>query len=259
MKIAVLIKQVPDTQSVLKINAAENWVVEDNLVFTANESDTYALEEALLMKEALSGEVVVCTLGPERAGQVLKDALAKGADRALFLRDDTFSQLDSGGAARVFARSLKEEKFDLILLGLQADDTGDAQLGPMLAEELNLPHVTLVVHTELLDGRLKVKQELEGGWFQHIEVDLPALLTIQSGINKARYASLRGIMAMKSKEIKQLTAADLGLNSSDLMPDQTLQRLYLPPKIKETVFLEGAPEEVAAQLVEKLAHEAKVL
>jgi len=259
MKIAVLVKQVPDTQSVLKINADESWVVEDNLVFITNESDTYALEEALLLKEARGGEVVVCTLGPERSGQVLKDALAKGADRALFLQDDSFNQLDSRGAARVFARSLKDERFDLILLGLQADDTGDAQLGPMLAEELDLPHVTLVVQTELLDGQVKVKQELEGGWFQHIEVDLPALLTIQSGINKPRYASLRGIMAMKSKEIKQLTAADLGLDTSDLVPDQTIQRLYVPPKTKETVFLEGAPDEVAAQLVEKLANEAKVL
>lgn len=259
MKIAVLVKQVPDTQSVLKINAEESWVVEDNLVFTSNESDTYALEEALLMKESLGGEVVVCTLGPERARQVLKDALAKGADRALFLQDDGISQLDSRGMAKAFARALRDEKFDLVLLGLQADDTGEAQLGPMLAEELYLPHVTLVVHTELLDGRVKVKQELEGGWFQHIEVDLPALLTIQSGINKPRYASLRGIMAMKSKELKQLAAADLGLSAGDLIPDQTLERLYIPPRTKETVFLEGTPDEAVAQLVEKLANEAKVL
>ena len=259
MKICVLIKQVPHQESVLKINADETWVEENNLVFITSESDTYALEEGLLLKESRGGEVVVCTMGPERAGQVLKDALAKGADRALFLQDDSFSQLDSQGAARVFAAALKDEQFDLVLLGLQADDTGDAQLGPMLAEELDLPHVTLVMGTELLDGRVKVKQELEGGWFQHIEVDLPALLAIQSGINKPRYASLRGIMAMKKKEIKQLTAAELGLNASDLVPDQTMARLYVPPKTKETIFLEGAPEEVAVQLVEKLANEAKVL
>jgi len=154
---------------------------------------------------------------------------------------------------------LKDEQFDLVLLGLQSDDTGDAQLGPMLAEELDLPHVTLVMGTELLDGRVKVKQELEGGWFQHIEVDLPALLTIQSGINKPRYASLRGIMAMKEKELKQLTAADLGLNADDLVPDKIVVRLYVPPKTKDTIFLEGAPEEVVVQLVEKLANEAKVI
>ena len=259
MKICVLIKQVPHQESVLKINADETWVDEKNLVFIANESDSYALEEGLLLKESQGGEVVTCTLGPERAGQVLKDALAKGADRAIFLRDDSFSRLDSQGTARAFAAALKDEQFDLILLGLQTDDIGYAQLGPMLAEELNLPHVTLVVGTELLDGRVKVKQELEGGWFQHIEVDLPALLTIQSGINKPRYASLRGIMAMKKKEIRELTAADLGLNADDLTPSQTLVRLYVPPKIKETVFLEGAPDEMVAQLVEKLANKEKVL
>ena len=259
MKICVLIKQVPHRESVLKIDADETWVVEDNLVFITSESDTYALEEGLLLKESRGGEVVVCTMGPERAGQVLKDALAKGADRALFLQDDSFSQLDSQGAARAFAAALKDEQFDLVLLGLQSDDTGDAQLGPMLAEELNLPHVTLVMGTELLDGRVKVKQELEGGWSQHLEVDLPALLTIQSGINKPRYASLRGIMAMKKKEIKQLTAADLGLNADDLVPDKIVVRLYVPPKTKDTIFLKGAPEEVVVQLVEKLANEAKVL
>ncbi len=259
MKICVLIKQVPHRESVLKINADETWVVEDNLVFITSESDTYALEEGLLLKESRGGEVVVCTMGPERAGQVLKDALAKGADRALFLQDDRFSQMDSQGAARAFAAALKDEQFDLVLLGLQSDDTGDAQLGPMLAEELDLPHVTLVIGMELLDGRVKIKQELEGGWFQHIEVDLPALLAIQSGINKPRYASLRGIMAMKKKEIKQLTAADLGLNADDLVPDKIVVRLYVPPKTKDTIFLEGAPEEVVVQLVEKLANEAKVL
>ncbi|UCH09683.1 MAG: electron transfer flavoprotein subunit beta/FixA family protein [Fidelibacterota bacterium] len=259
MRICVLIKQVPDQESVLKINADQTWIIEDNLVFTANESDTYALEEALLLKESLGGEVVVCTLGPERSGQVLKDALAKGADRAMFLQDEAFDRLDSQGAAKVLAKALGAEQFDLILLGLQADDTGDAQLGPILAEELDLPHVTLVVATEVLDGRLKVKQEQEGGWYQHIEVDLPALLTIQSGINKPRYASLRGIMAMKSKEIKQVTAADLGMGADDLTPDQSIAQLYIPPKTKDTVFLEGSPDEMVSQLVEKLANEAKVL
>jgi electron transfer flavoprotein beta subunit len=254
-----LIKQVPDQESVLKINAEQTWIVEDNLVFIANESDTYALEEALLLKESVGGEVVVCTLGPERAGQVLKDALAKGADRALFLHDEVFNQLDSQGAAKVLAKVLGDEQFDLILLGLQADDSGDAQLGPILAEELGLSHVTLVVATELLDGHVKVKQEQEGGWYQHIEVDLPALLTIQSGINKPRYASLRGIMAMKSKEIKQISAADLDMDIRDLSPDQSITQLYIPPKTKDTVFLEGSPDEMVTQLVDKLANEAKVL
>lgn len=259
MNICVLLKQVPDQGSVVTIDADETWVKEDNLVFITNESDNYALEEALLMKESGGGEVVVCTLGPDRASQALKDALAKGADRALFLRDDAFDSLDSLGAARALAATLKDESFDLILCGLQADDTGEGQLGPMLSEQLGLPHATLVVQTELLDGSIKIKQELEGGWFRHLEVDLPALLTIQSGINKPRYASLKGIMAMKKKEIKQVSATDLGLSADDLTPHQILKRIYVPAKTKETQFLEGSPDEVVAQLVEKLANEAKVL
>lgn len=259
MNICVLLKQVPDQGSVFTIDDDETWVRVDNLVFTTNESDSYALEEALLMKASKGGEVVVCTLGPDRASQTLKDALAKGADRALFLRDDAFDALDSLGVARAFAAALKDEAFDLILCGLQADDTGEGQLGPMLAEQLGLPHVTLVVHTELQDGSIKIKQELEGGWFQHMEADLPALLTIQSGINKPRYASLKGIMAMKKKEIRQISAADLGLSTDDMTPRQILKRIYVPAKTKETQFLEGSPDEVVAQLVEKLANEAKVL
>ncbi len=257
MKICVLIKQVPDSGSVLRIRGDESWVEEDNLVFTANESDSYALEEALLLKEAHGGEVIACTLGPERSRQVLKDALSKGADRGIFLH--SFGNLDCNGLAKVFAKVLEKEQCDLILCGLQADDTGEAELGPMLAEELHLPHVTMVVQTELHNGSLKVKQELEGGWFRQVETRMPALLTIQSGINKPRYASLRGIMAMKKKELRELTAADLDIAATELTPLQTLQRIYLPVKTKETVYLEGAPEEVVAQLVDKLANEAKVL
>lgn len=260
VKICVLIKQVPEPEAAFKINADKTWIEEGDLAFTANESDSYALEEALLLKEGGGGgEVVVCTLGPERAAQVLKDALAKGADRALFLRDDRFNQVDGQGTARIFARALKEESCDLILLGLQADDTGEAQLGPMLAEQLDLPHVTLVVATELAEGRLTVKQEQESGWFQHLEVSLPALLTIQSGINQPRYASLRGIMAMKKKEVKRLSAADLALGPDDLVPDQTLHDLRVPAKTKRTVYLEGTPQQVAAQLLDALANDAQVI
>lgn len=259
MKICVLIKQVPDSSSVLRIRDDESWVEEDRLVFTASESDSYALEEALLLKEVHGGEVIACTLGPERSRQVLKDALSKGADRGIFLYDESFNNLDCNGLAKVFAKVLEKEHCDLILCGLQADDTGEAEVGPMLAEELQLPHVTMVVQTELLDGGLKVKQELEGGWFRQVETRMPALLTIQSGINKPRYASLRGIMAMKKKELRELTATDLGIPAAKVTPMQTLKRIYLPAKTKETVYLEGAPDEVVAQLVDKLANEAKVL
>ena len=259
LKIAVLIKQVPEAGAPLKINAGRSWVEETNLSFTTNESDSYALEEALLLKEAGGAEVLACTLGPERADQVLKDALAKGADRALFLTDELFAQLDVQGAALALARALIEERCDLILLGLQADDTGEAQLGPALAERLDLPHVTLVVETTLENGSVKVRQEQENGWFQHLNVTLPALFTIQSGINRPRYASLRGIMAMKSKEIRQLSASDLNLSAVDLTPQQTLYGLGVPPKTKQTTVIEGSPAEVVARLVEALANEAQVI
>ncbi|MFC1480996.1 electron transfer flavoprotein subunit beta/FixA family protein [Candidatus Neomarinimicrobiota bacterium] len=259
MKICVLIKQVPDQTSVLKINADQTWINEDNLVFTTNESDNYALEEGLLLKEQHGGEVVVCTVGPERSTQVLKDALSKGADRAVFLNDPTFADVDIHGLATVISKSLAGENFDLVLTGLQADDTGEAELGLMLAEALGLPHITMVVHTDLSGNTIKVRQELESGWFQEAETELPVLLTIQSGINKPRYASLRGIMGMKSKEIKQLGAADLGISAADLPRHQNIHKVYIPVKTKETTFIEGSAEEIAASLVQKLADEAKVI
>ena len=259
MKICVLMKQIPDPASALHIRADELWVDESNLVYSANEIDTYALEEALLLKEAHGGEVVVATAGSARTTQMLKDALAKGAGRAIRVALESDGDLDSNGMAHLFAAALREEAFDLILTGLQSDDAGHGQLGPMLAELLDLPHVTLIVATEIEAASINVKQELEGGWFQNVTVTMPALLTIQSGINKPRYASLKGIMAMKSKEIKEIQPAGLGIDPQKLSPMQTLKRIYLPIKSKETVFLEGSPAEVAAQLVEKLTNEAKVL
>ncbi len=259
MKICVLIKQVPDQTSVLKINAAATWIKEDNLVFTTNESDAYALEEGLLLKEQHGGEVIVCTAGPERSVQVLKDALSKGADRAIFLNDPNFAKLDIHGLATVISTALADEKFDLILCGLQADDTGEAELGLMLAEKLGLPHITMVVDTELVEQTMTVRQELESGWHQEAVTELPALLTIQSGINKPRYASLRGIMGMKSKEIKEVAAADLGISLSDLPRHQTIEKVYIPVKTKQTTFFEGSAEEIAASLVQQLADEAKVI
>ena len=259
MKICVLMKQIPDPASALRIRADERWVDDSHLVYSANESDSYALEEALLLKEAHGGEVVAVTAGSARTTQMLKDALAKGADRAIHVARESDGYLDSHGMAHLFAATLRAEAFDLILTGLQSDDTGHGQLGPMLAELLDLPHVTLVVATEIDGTSMQVKQELEGGWFQNVTASMPVLLTIQSGINKPRYASLKGIMAMKSKEIKEVLPGGLGIDPQKLQPMQTVGRIYLPVKSKETVFLEGSPAEVAEQLVEKLTNDAKVL
>lgn len=259
MKIIVCMKQTPKRDLPLRINDEQTWIKEADLTWEINEPDVYALEEALRLKERFGGEVVVCTVGPARADQALKEALAKGADRAIHLLDPAFEGLDALNTATVLARAIGPENPDLVLTGLQSDDAGYAQTGVILAERLGLPHTTIVMHIDVLDGRIKVKRELEGGWFQWIELPLPALLTIQSGINQPRYATLKGIMGAKKKEVKKLTAADLGLTPGDLQNKQRLLKVYFPTKTKQTEFIEGKPEEIAARLVEKLKYEAKVL
>ena len=259
MKIAVCLKQVPARDAVLRLNASRTWIQETDINFGVNEPDIYALEEALRLKEKHGGEVVICSLGPMRAQQAIKEALAKGADRALHMDPGEFQNLDSGGMARLLAAALKRESPDLVLTGLQSDDFGFAQTGVILAEMLGLPHSTIIMEIQVSGTTLKVKRELEAGWFQWIEMPLPALLTIQSGINKPRYATLKGIMAAKNKPIQKLTPADLGLSASDLAPSQKINKVYIPVKRSKTEFLEGTPKEIAAQLVDKLKNEARVL
>jgi electron transfer flavoprotein beta subunit len=259
MKIIVCLKQVPARDSLLRLNPEVTWIKETDISFELNEPDIYALEEALRLKESQGGEVVVCSLGPARAQQAIKEALAKGADRALHLDDPAFAGLDSYGMARAMARALEAEKPDLIVTGLQSDDFGAAQTGVILAELMGLPHSTIIMQIEVQGGSIKVKRELEAGWFQWIEMPLPALLTIQSGINKPRYATLKGIMAAKTKPIKKLAMADLGLSPADLAPRQKIGRVYVPEKRANTEFFEGSSKEVAAKLVDKLKNEARVL
>lgn len=259
MKIVVCLKQVPARDAVLRLNPAGTWVQEADLSFEVNEPDLYALEEALRLKEQHGGEVVICCLGPARAQQAIKEALAKGADRALHLDASEFQNLDSQGIARALAAALRPESPDLVIAGLQSDDFGFAQAGVILAELLGLPHSTIIMQIQVADGRLKVKRELEAGWFQWIEMPLPALLTVQSGINKPRYATLKGIMAAKNKTIKKLGLADLGLAAGDLAPRQKIRRVYVPVKSAKTKFLEGNPKEIAAALVDKLKNEARAL
>ncbi len=201
MKIAVCIKQVPAKDAPLRIAEGGAWIRETDIGFEMNEPDSFALEEALRLKEKHGGEVVAVSMGPERAKQVIKEALAKGADRGIHVADDKFFLLDPLGSAKSLAAALQKEKFDLILTGLQSDDQGFGQTGVLLAELLGLPHATIIMQIEVQDGRMRLKRELEAGWFQWVELPLPAVLTIQSGINKVRYASLKGIMAAKKKEI----------------------------------------------------------
>jgi len=254
MNILVCIKQVPAKDAPLAISGS--WIKESDIGFEMNEPDSYALEEALRMKEKHGGEVIVLSLGPERVKQTIKEALAKGADRGIHVADENFSQLDPLGAAKILAAAITREKVDLVLTGLQSDDHGFGQTGVLLAALLNLPHATLIMQIDVQEGKMKLKRELEAGWFQWIECPLPAVLSIQSGINKVRYATLKGIMAAKKKEIATITRESLGVT---VEPTQAIERIYVPTKTKKTEFLTGTPKEVAAKLVEKLRFEARVI
>lgn len=262
MKIVVCLRQVPARDSVLRLNPAGSWIQETDISYEINEPDIYALEEALRLKErvaAAAGELVVCSLGPARAQQAIKEALAKGADRALHLDDPAFEGLDAHGVAQALAQALQRESPDLVMTGLQSDDFGFAQTGVILAEILGLPHSTIIMEIQITGKTLRVKRELEGGWFQWIEMPLPAVLTIQSGINKPRYATLKGIMAAKSKPIRKLTLAELGLSREELAPRQKISKVYVPAKRAQTEYFQGSPKEIAARLVDKLKNEAHVL
>lgn len=258
MKIIVCLKQVPKNDSVLRINEQGTWIQERDLTYEINESDQYGLEAALQLKEKHGGEVIALSLGPQRVQTVIKEALARGADRGLHLEDAAFDGLDAFGISSVIAAAAKAEGFDLLLTGLQSDDYGYAQTGVIAAELLGLPHATIVMDVELNDGTLRVKRELENGFFQWVSMPAPAVLTIQSGINTLRYATLKGIMAAKKKEIKKLDAAALGLDAATLAPRVAIRKVYVPQKSKQTQFLEGSAAEVAAKLIEKLKNEARV-
>src|ERR1035437_2159995 len=257
MKIVVAIKQVPARDSQLRIASSGHWIDESDLAYEINEPDAYALEAGLQLKEAHGGEVVAVCAGPARVAQTIREALAKGADRAIHIQAENPAVLDPLATARLLAAALRSEAADLILTGLQSDDLGYGQTGAILAELLGLPHATLVMHVEKQDGGIRVKRELEDGWFQHVEMPLPALLTIQSGISKLRYATLMGIKKAKTKEVKRLTPAELG--GGDGVASIRLDRVYLPERAKHTQLFEGSPKEAAAKLVEKLRFEARVI
>lgn len=256
MKIGVCIKQVPAKDAPLAISEGGAWIRESEIGFETNEPDSFALEEALRLKEKHTGEVVAISMGPERAKQTIKEALAKGAERGIHVHDDQFYKLDPLGSARSLAAAIEKENFDLILTGLQSDDQGFGQTGVLLAELLGRPHATIIMAIEVMGGRMRLKRELEAGWFQWVELPLPAVLSIQSGINKPRYATLKGIMAAKKKEIATVERASLGVPDA---PTERVERIYVPQKTKKTEFITGQPKEIAAKLIEKLRHEARVL
>jgi electron transfer flavoprotein beta subunit len=258
MKIIVLMKQVANKDAVLRIGPDEKWINEADVSQQTNESDGYALEEALRMKEAKGdGEVIVCTLGPQSAKTVIKDALARGADRAIHVVHDQTNKLSAYQIAKAIGDAIREENADLVFTGLQSDDASYGQTGVVLAELLGIPHATIVIEVDRtsLNGSLRVKRELESGWYQWFTYQLPALLTIQSGISQIRYASLKGIMAAKKKEIREVTP-----NVDAFASAATVERVYMPLKTKQTQMLgNGDAKAGAAELVEKLKNEVRVL
>ena len=256
MKICVLVKQVPNEDAIIKISPSGDGIIEDNLTYCTNEPDTYALEEALQIKESNEdSEVVVCTLGKNSASQILKEALAKGADRAILINEDEkFS--DPLSASKALASILKEESFDLILSGLQSDDDGHGQTGLILAELLDMTHASLVVGTEISGHKIRVKKELESGWYQWAEMDLPASISIQSGLNKPRYASLKGIMSAKRKKIDSYSTKDLNLKNES---NVEMSKMYLPQKSKETKFIEGDTDTIVNEIIKVLKDDVKAI
>ncbi len=256
MKIGVCIKQVPLREEELNINGDATWI-EETEEYDSCDSENYALEAALLLREQHGGEVVAITLAPDSATAILKTALAKGADRGVHIVDDEVHTLDPLQIASVIAAAVSDEGFDLILTGLQSEDQGFGQTGVLLAELLGVTHSTAIVELQMEGTAVHVKRELEGGWFQQVELAKPCVLTIQSGINKPRYATFKGIIAAKKKKINTLQRDEV--MPADCVATQQTLRIYIPETSRQTQMLEGSVDAQAAALVDKLRNEAGVL
>ena len=253
MKRLVAVKQVPARDSALRVGGNGAWLDESDLSWEMNEPDAYALEEALQLKEKLGGEVIALSAGPMRVQQTLREALAKGADRAIHIQLEEGARPDAFALAASLAAAAKDEKPELVLTGLQSDDLGYGQTGVVMAELLGFSHATIVMEVEPQGAAVRVKRELEDGWFQHVTLPLPAVLTIQSGIRKLRYATLMGIKKAKTKELKVLPGSHVDAGSA------LTASVHLPSRVKQSQILTGPPQQVAKELVEKLRFEARVL
>ena len=255
MKIAVLVKQVPGSESSLPIKDDQKWIDESVASYVMNPPDNYAIEEALLIKEKLGeGEVVIVSKGPDRIQKVIREGLAKGADRAIHLKEDTMAT-DPLNIAKSFSTVLKEENFDLIFTGLQSDDTGMGQTGVLIGEILGISTATLVIETDIQENKIKVKRELESGWFQWVTLPLPASISIQSGLNNPRYPSLKGIMGAKRKEIKVIPENE----DNNRKQFQEIDKIFVPKTDKKTEFIDGDTDKNVTRIIEILKSEIKVI
>ena len=264
MRIAVCIKQVPNSEARLRVSRDGKWLDEEDLPFIINESDEYALEEGLQIAEKTGGEVVVFSLGPDRVKEALRKALAVGAARAVHLSDPAFAGGDALATGRALAAAVARESFDLVLTGSQSDDAGFGATGSVIAGHLGWPHVWLVMGVELEEGNgsAKVTREMESGVNEISRVTLPAVLEIQAGINHPRYASLKGIMAAKKKEIAAVAPGDLGLDAGQIGAAGSrleVVAVSFPESGAGAQMIEGDAKTAAAALVQKLQKEARVL
>ena len=256
MKIAVLLKQVPGSESSLSIKESNDWIDESSITYVMNPPDNFALEEALIIKEKIgTGEVVVVSMGPSRVQKVIREGLAKGADRGIHIQEDENIETDPLVISERFTDALKSENFDLILTGLQSDDTGMGQTGVLVGEMLGLSTATLVIETDLKQDKIRVKRELESGWFQWVELPLPASISIQSGLNNPRYPSLKGIMSAKKKEIKSVSISSLTSGTKV----QGIDKIFVPTASKQTEVIEGELDHVVGRIVDIMRSEVKVI
>ena len=252
MKIAVLVKQVVGSESSLEISQDQKWIDDSNATFVMNPPDNYAIEEAMLIKEKVGvGEVVIVSMGPQRVQKVIREGLSKGADRGIHIETESLKEIDPLYTSKVLAETLSGESFDLILSGLQSDDSGMGQTGVLLGELLNMSTATLAIETDIDQNKIRVKRELESGWFQWVELEFPASVSIQSGINQPRYPSLKGIMGAKKKEIKVIPA-------SQVEKKQNVSEIFVPKKSKETEFIETDIDSTVERIIEILKTEVKV-
>ncbi len=249
MDIIVCIKRVPEVAEIdLQVDQSGKGIKDEGLVYVVNDWDNYAVEEAVRIKEKYGGRVTAITVGPPESEEVVRRALALGADDAMVITDPKTEGSDAFAIAKILAAAIKGMKYDIILTGAQADDDGYAQVGATLAELLGIPHVTLVTALQIEDKQVKVRRELEGGMEEELAVTMPALFTVQSGINEPRYVSIMGIRKVAKKEIRVLGIKDLGMSANETGlsgSDIRVEKVFFPPAGEGAKIIEGNPEEMA--------------
>jgi electron transfer flavoprotein beta subunit len=245
LDLIVCIKRVPQTaEAEVKVDSSGKDIVKDRLTFDMNEADSYALEAAILLKEKFGGTITAISLGAADAEDTLRIALAKGADTAVRIKAEDFGELDGLKTAMLLREVIKNIKFDAIFTGCMATDDSYYQVGPVLAELLVVGHATLVSKVEVADGKAQVNRELEGGLIEHLEISLPAVFAVQTGINEPRYASLIAIRRAAGKEIKVVGKEEI---SAELKTNSTLEKLFVPPVGKRAEILSGSADEVSVK------------